>query len=119
MLASRTSIAWSLRRFAAATRIYQESERAGRRISLRDALIEAGFAHWNRKGLERAESQLKQLGRERAGRLYEWLLETDLALKGSHSSPQRARFALERLVMRMASKSGKAQRPARMAASGS
>lgn len=95
-------ISWSLRRFAAATRIYQEAERAQRRIALRDALIQAGIPHWNRKGLERAESQLKQLGRGRAGRIYQWLLETDLALKGSHSNPHRARFALELLFLRMA-----------------
>lgn len=95
-------ISWSLRRFAAATRVYQEAERAKRRISVRDALIQAGIPHWNTKGLERAESQLKQLGRGRAGRIYQWLLETDLALKGSHSNPHRARFALERLFLRMA-----------------
>ena len=95
-------ISWSLRRFAAATRVYQEAERSKRRMPLRDALIQAGIAHWNRKGLERAESQLKQLGRGRAGRIYRWLLETDLALKGSHSNPHRARFALEQLLLRMA-----------------
>lgn len=100
-------IAWSLRRFAAATRIYQEAERDKRRIPLRDALIQAGIAHWNRKGLERAESQLKQLGRDRAGKLYQWLLATDLALKGSHSNPHRARFALEQLLLRMAKPLGK------------
>jgi DNA polymerase-3 subunit delta len=100
-------IAWSLRRFAAATRIYQEAERGRRRLPLRDALIQAGIAHWNRKGLERAESQLKQLGRDRAGKLYQWLLETDLALKGSHSNPHRARFALEQLFLRMAKGLGK------------
>ncbi|MDA1052218.1 MAG: DNA polymerase III subunit delta [Planctomycetota bacterium] len=95
-------ISWSLRRFAAATRIYQEAERTKQRMPLRDALIQAGIPHWNRKGLERAESQLKQLGRGRAGRIYQWLLETDLALKGSHSNPHRARFALEQLFLRMA-----------------
>lgn len=95
-------IAWSLRRFAAATRIYQFHERQRRRVKLTDALVEAGFPHWNRKALGRAEQQLKQLGRHRAGRLYRWLLETDLALKGTHSSPHRARFALERLIFQMA-----------------
>lgn len=95
-------ISWSLRRFAAATRIYQEAERSRRRILLRDALIQAGIPHWNKKGLERAESQLKQLGRDRASKIYRWLLETDLALKGSHSNPHRARFALEQLFLRMA-----------------
>ncbi len=95
-------ISWSLRRFAAATRIYQDAERTKQRIPLREALIQAGIPHWNKKGLERAESQLKQLSRGRAGRIYQWLLETDLALKGSHSNPHRARFALEQLFLRMA-----------------
>ncbi|MCA9122220.1 MAG: DNA polymerase III subunit delta [Planctomycetaceae bacterium] len=101
-------ISWSLRRFAAATRIYQDAEREKRRILLRDALIQAGIPHWNRKGLERAESQLKQLGRRRAGHVYRWLLETDLALKGTHSNPHRARFALEQLFLRMAKGLGNA-----------
>ncbi|MEO8497742.1 MAG: DNA polymerase III subunit delta [Planctomycetota bacterium] len=95
-------ISWSLRRFAAATRIFQEAERAKQKIPVREALIQAGIPHWNRAGLERAESQLKQLGRSRAGRIYQWLLETDLALKGSHSNPHRARFVLEQLFLRMA-----------------
>jgi len=95
-------IAWSLRRLAAATRIYQSAERSPRRMPLRDALIQAGIQHWNRKGLEKAEKQLIQLGRHRAGQLYRWLLEADLALKGSHSTAHRARFVLERLILRMA-----------------
>ena len=94
-------IAWSLRRFATAARIYEQAERKRRRVTLQDALIQAGFPHWNRKGLSRAEQQLKQLGRQRAGQLYRWLLETDLALKGSHSAPDRARFALEQLFARL------------------
>lgn len=95
-------IAWSLRRLAAATRIYQRAERGRRKIPLTDALIQAGIQHWNRKGLEKAENQLLQLGRHRAGQLYRWLLDADLALKGSHSAPQRARFVLEQLILRMA-----------------
>jgi DNA polymerase-3 subunit delta len=95
-------IAWSLRRLAAATRIYQDAERSRRRMPLRDALIEAGIQHWNRRGLEKAEKQLIQLGRHRAGQLYRWLLEADLAIKGSHSTTDRARFVLERLILRMA-----------------
>jgi len=95
-------VAWSLRRFAAATRIYQRSERAGRRIGLRPALEQAGFRAWPKGALEKAERQLRQLGRDRAAQLYDWLLETDLAMKGSHSAPHRARFVLEKLLIRMA-----------------
>ena len=95
-------ISWSLRRFAAATRIYQQTERSGRKPSVRQALEQAGFRKWPKEAMERAERQLRQLGRERAARIYRWLLETDLALKGSHSAPHRARLALEKLLVRMA-----------------
>lgn len=94
--------AWSLRRYAAATRIYEQAERDGRRIPLAEALVEAGFRKWPQEALPRAEKQLRQLGRQRALSLYTWLLETDLALKGSHSQEDRARLALEKLFVRMA-----------------
>jgi len=94
-------MSWSLRRFAAATRIYQQSLRQGRRMRLPDALEQAGFFKWQQNAMRKAEQQLKQLGQERAGQLYQWLLETDLALKGSHSSPVMARLALEKLIVRM------------------
>jgi DNA polymerase-3 subunit delta len=94
-------IAWSLRRFAAATRIVERTEREGRKPNLRKALEEAGFRAWPQGALERAERQLKQLTRHRAGQLYRWLLEADLALKGSHSNPHRSRFVLEQLLIRM------------------
>jgi DNA polymerase-3 subunit delta len=95
------SISWSLRRFADATRLFERAERGGRRPNLRNALEQAGFRPWPRGALERAERQLKQLGRHRAAQMYRWLLEADLALKGSHSHPQRARFVLERILIRM------------------
>ena len=94
-------LSWSLRRFAAATRLYQRAERRRQRMSLPDALEQAGFLKWQRETLQKAQQQLKQLGRDRASQLYRWLLETDLALKGSHSSPEMARLALEHLIMRM------------------
>jgi DNA polymerase-3 subunit delta len=96
------SLSWSLRRYAAATRIFQQAERAGRKIPLREALAQAGFRDWPAGTLAAAEKRLMQLGRHRAGRLYRWLLELDLSLKGSHSQEDRARWALEQLVLRMA-----------------
>jgi DNA polymerase-3 subunit delta len=93
---------WWFRRFAAATRIVEQAQRRGDSPSLEDALIQAGFRRYPRDELERAQRQLRQLGRERAGRLYRWLLETDLALKSTHSTPHRARLALEQLVVRLA-----------------
>ena len=95
------SLSWSLRRYAAATRIYQQSERAGLKIPLREALVQAGVKDWPIGNLAASEKRLIQLGRHRAGKLYRWLLELDLSLKGSHSQDDRARWALEQLILRM------------------
>ncbi len=94
-------ISWSLRRFAATTRIYQRAMRHGQRLPLPAALEQGGFFKWQQDAMRKAEQQLKQLGQQRAGQLNQWLLETDLALKGSHSSPTMARLALEHLIIRM------------------
>jgi hypothetical protein len=48
----------------------------------------------------RAEGLLRHLGRRRLDKLYDWLLETDLGMKGSSQLPQRV--LLERLVVRRA-----------------
>ncbi|MHB8863798.1 MAG: DNA polymerase III subunit delta, partial [Pirellulaceae bacterium] len=95
-------LSWSLRRFASATRIFQRAERRRQPMRLPEAMEQAGFFKWQREAMQTAERQLKQLGRQRAGQLHRWLLETDLALKGSHSSPDMARLALEHLLLRMA-----------------
>ena len=103
------SISWSLRRYAAATRAFEQAERRGERISIKEALTRVGVRDWPLGELKRAEERLIQLGRARAGKLYRWLMETDLALKGTHSHESRARFALEHLFLRMAKQ---AARPA-------
>jgi DNA polymerase-3 subunit delta len=107
------SLSWALRRYAAATRIFQQAERAGQRIAIREALTQAGVRDWPFGALAAAEKRLLQLGRHRAGRLYRWLLELDLALKGSHSQEDRSRWALEQFILRMA-KQGESK-PARVA----
>lgn len=91
-------IAWSLRRFAAATRIYQRARRRGDAVSLRDALKEAGFPNWP-KALDEAQKRLLALGQIRGGRLYRQLLELDMSLKGTHSQEARGRLALEKLIV--------------------
>jgi DNA polymerase-3 subunit delta len=101
------SLSWSLRRYAAATRIFQQAERAGRKMPLREALTQAGFRDWPIGAVAAAEKRLMQLGRQRATRIYRWLLELDLSLKGSHSQEERARWALEQLVLRMAKRVNK------------
>jgi hypothetical protein len=45
---------------------------------------------------------MKRLGRHRAGELYRWLLDADLAMKGLSSSPPRARLILEQLLVKIA-----------------
>jgi len=98
-LALLGQISWSLRRFALATKIYEQAERERRRMPFAAALEQAGFRKWPREALQDAERQLKQLGRQRAGALYRRLLDVDLALKGSHSQADRARLTLERLIV--------------------
>jgi hypothetical protein len=71
-------------------------------MPLKEALVQAGVKDWPPGTIAKAEDRLKQLGRHRAGKLYRWLLELDLSLKGSHSQADRARWALEQLVLRMA-----------------
>jgi DNA polymerase-3 subunit delta len=88
-----------LRRLAQAARLAQQGR------PLASALEEIGVPPYNLKG---CEQQLRHLGWRRAQRLYDWLLETDLGLKGS--SLLSPRVVLERLVVRLA-------RPAPAAAS--
>lgn len=95
-------LSWALRRYAVATRMFEQAERQGRRPSLPEAIKASGFRHWESGVLEATEAQLKQLGRERAGKLYRWLLDLDLSLKGSHSPEHRGRWAVEQLILRMA-----------------
>jgi len=102
-IALLAQMASTLRRFATATRLVEQAERAGRRTSLRQSLEQAGFKPFV---LAKAESQLRQLGRHRAGQMYDWLLEADLALKGTSSSPPKARLVLEKLIARMTRAAG-------------
>lgn len=97
-IAILAQISSSLRRFAAATRVILSAETAGRKTSLRDALQQAGVQQFR---LEPTERQLRRLGRHRGGRLYRWLLQADLDLKGA--SPLPRRLILERLILRLAS----------------
>jgi len=90
-------ISASLRRFAAATRLILRAEAMGRRIQPGPALQQAGVKPFV---LQKAERQLRRLGRQRGSQLYRWLLETDLDLKGD--SPMPPRLILERLIVRLA-----------------
>lgn len=91
----------TLRKFAAAAAHVEATERAGGRPSLSAALKAAGFAPFK---LADAERQLRRLGRSRASQMAEWVLQSDLAMKGHNSAPARARLELERLLFRLADK---------------
>jgi DNA polymerase-3 subunit delta len=80
-----------LRRLAQAYRLNQIG------VPLPGALAEAGVPPF---GIRSAEQQLRHLGRRRAEKLYDWLLETDLGLKGSSQLPPRT--LLERFVIQLA-----------------
>lgn len=93
----------SLRRFGAAALAVQAGEAGGRRVGLRQALEDAGVVRFK---LGDAEAQLRQIGRQRALRLAEWTLDTDLAMKGHDSTPARSRVQLERLIVRLSKEAG-------------
>jgi DNA polymerase-3 subunit delta len=105
-------ISSSLRRLAAASRVYLDAEQRGQRTSLRSCLEQAGVAPYF---LGKSEQQLKRLGRQRAANLYGWLLDADLQLKGESSAADRARLVLEQLLVRIAAQPETIGRP-RMAA---
>lgn len=92
-------ISWSLRRFGAAANQILQAKRIGHNVSARAAVGACGF--WGRD-VQLAEQRLRRMGLRRAGKLLDWLLELDLKIKGSHSTPARAIFALEELCMRLA-----------------
>lgn len=91
----------SLRRLAAATRLVAQADAQKQRIQLRQALEQAGVKTWP-AAMNKAEAQLRQLSRSRGEQIYRWLLEADLAMKGSSSAPARARSVLEQLFAKMA-----------------
>jgi len=98
-IAILAQISASLRRLAAATRLVLKTEAAGRRPALGAALEQAGV---KRFVLEKAQRQLRQLGRQRGARLYRALLQADLDLKGDSAVP--ARLILERLILWLSAK---------------
>jgi DNA polymerase III subunit delta len=65
-------------------------------LGLEAAMEQASVLKFKRASLEQ---QLRHLGRRRHDRLFDWLLETDLGLKGGSSLPPRT--LLERLVVRL------------------
>ena len=91
-------LSWSLRRYGLAAQLIEQSERVDARIPLATALERSGF---NRFDLAKSEVRLKRIGRPRAKEMLAWLVDLELKLKGSHSNENRARLALESLIMKM------------------
>jgi DNA polymerase-3 subunit delta len=98
----------SLRKFATAARLIREAEADRRRLPLSEALKEAGVPPFR---LKEAERQLRQIGRDRALQLTEWLLAADLKMKGHNSSDARARLELEQLIVRLSPSASENPRP--------
>lgn len=92
-------ISASLRRLAAAARLVIQGESTGRKVGLSAALEQAGVRSF---AMQKAQQQLRHIGRERAEKLYGWLLQADLDLKGASSLPPRV--ILERLIVRLAAR---------------
>lgn len=91
-------LSWSLRRFGVASHLVVQAERVGQPISLSQALSQAGFRPYE---LEKAQRQLVRIGRRRAVKLLDELLNLDLKLKGSHSHLDRSIFAIEEFVAKL------------------
>ncbi len=92
-------VAWSLRRFGRAAHLILQGYRTGVRVPAAAAIGQCGF--WG-PDAKKAEARLKRMGLRRASMLSQWLLELDLKIKGSHSQPARAIFALEELCLKFA-----------------
>jgi DNA polymerase III subunit delta len=88
---------WWLRRLVQATRL------SGRGVPLPAAVSQVGLFKE-----QLAQQLLRHLGRRRLDRLYDWLVETDLGLKGETQLPERVQ--LERLLIRLAVKNPTPQR---------
>jgi DNA polymerase III subunit delta len=91
-------MASTFRKFAMAVRLFDQAERSGRPLSIRQTVERAGFHSFK---LSDAERQLKQIGRPRGRQIYRWLLAADLETKGYNSAKDRARRVLETLIIRL------------------
>jgi predicted ATPase len=76
----------------------EQQERYGGKVALNRALEQAGFRVYE---VDDAARRLRRIGRARAKLILPWLKDLDMKLKGSHSTDDRSRFALEEFVMRM------------------
>jgi DNA polymerase III subunit delta len=85
------AFSWQLRRLAAISRIVRTG------VSLNEAFDRVGVPPYYRR---EPEVQLRHLGKERMDQVYNWLIETDLGMKGSSELPDK--LILEQLVVKLA-----------------
>ena len=88
----------TLRKFAVAGKLYLTAEKLGRRASMQQVLKDAGMLPFK---LREAETQFRQIGRDRASHLLQWIMEADIAIKETHSAPERARQVIEQLIAKL------------------
>ena len=98
-IAILAQISSNLRRLASATRLILSAEADGQRISVKEALSQAGV---NGYFLDKTAQQLGKLGRNRGKKLLDWIVELDFDMKGDSTLPKR--LLLERFVLRLAAK---------------
>jgi DNA polymerase III subunit delta len=99
-LALLPQLSWALRRLGMATAVVDELEASGGG-GVQEGLRASGF-RGSPDDFRKAQSQMQQLGRDRARQLLPWLLDADLKLKGSHSASPRDRWVLEELICKLA-----------------
>jgi DNA polymerase-3 subunit delta len=87
------AMSYQLRKLAQATRLTANGASVGA------AVAQAGIPPFK---LRDAETQIRHLGRRRLDRLYDWLLQINLDLRGGSMLPARTLF--ERLLLRLARK---------------
>lgn len=90
-LAILGAFSYQLRRLATVGRTVTQGQ------SLAAAMGQAGVPPFAKAGVEQ---QLRHLGQRRIAKLYDWLVEADLAMKSSGELPREV--VLERLLIRMA-----------------
>ena len=87
------ALGFQIRKIAAAARLHKLG------AGMDDALTRADVAAWP-QARDAARKQMKHLGWNRLDSLYDWLIETDLGMKGGNPLPEQVQ--MERLIVRLA-----------------
>ncbi len=93
------SLTWMGRRLAVASTLYLRAQASGERVTLDAACRSAGF--YSPVQIREATGHLKQLRRRRVNLLLQWMVQTDLALKSTHSAGELSAWKLEQFIVRL------------------